>query len=225
MVEWRKSAGNVPYETAVRFMGERVEAILQGHADELVWLLEHPPVYTAGTSTDISEQYFGDDRIPVLPSRRGGAMTYHGPGQRVVYVLLDLNRRGKDVRRFVWCLEEWVIRALAEFGVTGERRCGRVGVWVVRTEKPALSDGLFREDKLAAIGVRLRRWVSSHGLSLNVDPNLAHYDGIAPCGITDHGVTSLTDLGLPVTIPDVDAALQHTFNAVFGCRITGTPEG
>ena len=221
MVEWRTSAGDVPYETAVRLMGERVEAILQGNADELVWLLEHPPIYTAGTSADNSEQHFGDDLIPVHPSQRGGAMTYHGPGQRVVYVLLDLNRRGKDVRRFVWCLEEWVIRALAEFGVSGERRRGRVGVWVVRTEKSARSDGSFREDKIAAIGVRLRRWVSSHGLSLNVDPDLAHYDGIAPCGITDHGVTSLEDLGLPVTIPDVDAALRHTFSAVFGYRTSG----
>ena len=224
MVEWRNSAGEVPYETAVQYMGERVEAILQGRADELVWLLEHPPIYTAGTSADRRELYFGENRIPVHPSRRGGAFTYHGPGQRVVYVLLDLNRRGKDVRRFVWCLEEWVIRTLKDLGITGERRPGRVGVWVVRSEKPALDDGTFREDKLAAIGVRLRRWVSSHGLSLNVDPNLSHYDGIAPCGITEHGVTSLLDLGLPVTMGDVDAALQRAFSPVFGHGTGGSPE-
>ncbi len=215
MVEWKETPSEVPYDAAVNAMRERVSAIHEGRADELVWLLEHPPLYTAGTSADREAHHVGGNRIPVYPSGRGGMMTYHGPGQRVVYVLLDLNRRGKDVRDFVWRLEEWIIRTVAEFGVTGERRSGRVGVWVVRREMPPLISGEPREDKLAAIGVRLSRWVSSHGLSINVEPDLAHYDGIVPCGISDHGITSLVDLGLPVTMADVDNALRRTFHTVF----------
>jgi lipoyl(octanoyl) transferase len=196
-------------------MEARVAAIADGAATEAIWLLEHPPLYTAGTSArpvDLTDPA----RFPVHTVGRGGQYTYHGPGQRVVYVMLDLNRRGRDVRRFVCALEDWVIRTLAEFNVRGERRAGRVGVWVARPEKPALLDGGTREDKIAAIGVKLRRWVSFHGLSINVEPDLSHFDGIVPCGIRDHGVTSMVDLGLPVTMADVDAALKTTFPRVFG---------
>lgn len=214
MVEWITSAGLVPYDEAVAWMEARVAAIHEGRADEAIWLVEHPPIYTAGTSAR-AEDLVDPDRFPVFATGRGGQYTYHGPGQRVAYVMLDLNRRGRDVRRFVAALESWVIATLAEFNVRGERREGRVGVWVARPEKPALPDGTPREDKIAAIGVKLRRWVSFHGISINVEPDLSHFGGIVPCGISGHGVTSLVDLGLPVTMADVDLALRRSFNAAF----------
>lgn len=213
--EWRISDGLVPYPEATAAMEARVDAILEGRADELVWLLEHPPLYTAGTSAR-REDLLAPDRFPVYDTRRGGEYTYHGPGQRVAYAMLDLNRRGRDVRAYVWRLEEWVIRALAGFNVTAERRPGRVGVWVARPDKPPLADGSPAEDKIAAIGVRLRRWVSFHGVAVNVDPDLGHFSGIVPCGIRGYGVTSLVDLGLPVTMPDLDLALAAAFAEVFG---------
>jgi len=215
MVEWRVSDGLVPYEKALAWMEARVDAIVAGEAEECVWLLEHPPLYTAGTSAQ-PEDLIEPDRFPVYRAQRGGQYTYHGPGQRVAYVMLDLNRRGRDVRRFVAALEDWVIAALAEFQVRGERRAGRVGVWVARPEKPPLPDGSPAEDKVAAIGVRLRRWVSFHGVAVNVEPDLSHFGGIVPCGITGHGVTSLVDLGLPVGMADLDLALRRVFPATLG---------
>ena len=217
MVEWRLSEAPVPYEAAVAEMESRAAAIRAGEADELIWLLEHPPLYTAGTSARI-EDLVDPDRFPVFQTRRGGQYTYHGPGQRVVYVMLDVAARGRDVRRFVAQMEAWVIATLDRFNVTGEIRQGRVGVWVVRPEQAPGPDGQPREDKVAAIGVRLTKWVSMHGLSINVEPDLGHFDGIVPCGITDHGVTSLVDLGLPVTMDDVDVALRQSFDEVFGDR-------
>ncbi|MBO6603988.1 MAG: lipoyl(octanoyl) transferase LipB [Roseicyclus sp.] len=214
MVEWLTSQGLVAYDTALTEMEARVAAIADGRAGEAIWLLEHPPLYTAGTSAKPAD-LLAPDRFPVHVTRRGGQYTYHGPGQRVAYVMLDLNRRGRDVRQFVCRIEDWVIGTLAEFNVTGARRPGRVGVWVDRPEKPALPDGTPREDKIAAVGLRIRKWVSFHGLSINVEPDLSHFDGIVPCGITGHGVTSLVDLGLPVTMDDVDVALKRTFAAAF----------
>ncbi len=213
MVDWIVSQGLTEYADAVREMEARAAAIAAGHATEAVWLVEHPPLYTAGTSAR-PEDLRDPHRFPVHVTRRGGQYTYHGPGQRVVYVMLDVGARGRDVRRFVHTLEAWVIATLAEFGVTGERRQGRVGVWVVRPSKPG-RDGAAAEDKIAAIGVRLRRWVSFHGLAINVEPDLSHYDGIVPCGIAGHGVTSLVDLGLPVGMGDVDVALKRTFPLLF----------
>jgi lipoyl(octanoyl) transferase len=214
-VEWRVSHGLVPYPEALAGMEARVEAMLAGRAGELVWLLEHPPLYTAGASADPRDLLW-PDRFPVHASRRGGEYTYHGPGQRVAYAMLDLNARGRDVRAYVWKLEEWVIRALAAFNVTGERRPGRVGVWVVRPDRPPHPDGGPAEAKIAAIGVRIRRWVAFHGVAINVEPDLGHFDGIVPCGIRGHGVTSLVDLGLPVTLADLDVALGRSFAEVFG---------
>ncbi|TRD19813.1 lipoyl(octanoyl) transferase LipB [Palleronia caenipelagi] len=214
-VEWRISSELVPYEDAVAEMEARCAAIRSGTASELVWLLEHPPLYTAGTSARV-EDLTDPDRFPVYESRRGGQYTYHGPGQRIAYVMLDVAARGRDVRKFVAQLEEWVIATLDSFNVKGEIREGRVGVWVVRPELPPGPDGQPHEDKVAAIGLRLRKWVSMHGLSLNVEPDLSHFDGIVPCGIRDHGVTSLVDLGLPVTMEDVDVALRRNFESVFG---------
>lgn len=214
MVEWITSDGLVPYPEALRVMEDRVARIHQGSAPEALWFLEHPPLYTAGTSArraDLTDP----DRFPVYEAGRGGQYTYHGPGQRVVYAMLDLNRRGRDVRCFVHQMEAWVIATLAEFGVRGERREGRVGVWVMRPDKAPNPDGTPREDKIAAIGVKLRRWVSFHGLAINVEPDLGHFDGIVPCGIRTHGVTSLVDLGLPVTMADVDVALRRSFAQVF----------
>ncbi|GGL50889.1 lipoyl(octanoyl) transferase LipB [Wenxinia marina] len=211
MVEWIASPGLTPYEDAVAVMEDRATAIAEGRAGECVWLVEHPPLYTAGTSArdaDLTDP----GRFPVHRTKRGGQFTYHGPGQRVVYTMLNVAERGHDVRCFVRDLEAWVIAALAEFNVTGEIREGRVGVWVARPEKPPLPDGSAREDKIAAIGIRLRRWVSFHGLAINVEPDLSHYDGIVPCGISGHGVTSLVDLGLPVTMADLDVALKRTFD-------------
>ncbi len=215
MVEWRISAGLTPYQDALDWMEARVAAIHAGEAGECVWLLEHPALYTAGTSAR-AEDLVDPDRLPVHRAGRGGEYTYHGPGQRVAYVMLDLNRRGRDVRRFVAALEDWVIATRAEFQVRAERRPGRVGVWVDRPAKPPRPDGSPAEDKIAAIGVRLRRWVSFHGVSINVDPDLNHYAGIVPCGIAEHGVTSLVDLGLPVTMADVDLALRGRFDGTLG---------
>jgi len=215
MVNWIRSDAPVPYAHAVTWMEERAAAIARGQAEEAIWLLEHPPLYTAGTSAKPAD-LTDPDRFEVHATRRGGQYTYHGPGQRVAYVLLDVGARGRDVRRFVAQMEDWVIATLAEFNVTGEKREGRVGVWVTRPEKPPLVTGEPREDKIAALGVRITKWVSYHGLSINVEPDLSHFDGIVPCGISDHGVTSLVDLGLPVTLDDVDLALQKTFTQVFG---------
>ncbi|MCP5087431.1 MAG: lipoyl(octanoyl) transferase LipB [Rhodobacteraceae bacterium] len=215
MTEWTHSPGLVAYPDAVAEMETHVDLMISGRADERIWLLEHPPLYTAGTSADVAD-LTDPDRFPVYATKRGGQYTYHGPGQRVAYAMLDLNKRGKDVRKFVWMLEEWVIRTLAEFNVVGERREGRVGVWVVRKDKPLNALGQHPEDKIAAIGVRLRKWVSFHGICINVEPDLSHYDGIVPCGIAEHGVTSLVDLGLPVTLDDLDVALKRAFGDVFG---------
>jgi len=216
--EWRISDGAVPYAEALAVMEGRVADIHAGRERELVWLLEHPPLYTAGTSAK-PHDLLQPMRFPVHVAGRGGQYTYHGPGQRVVYAMLDLRARRQDVRRFVFDLEEWPLRALARFGVTAERRTGRVGVWVARPDKPPLPDGSAREDKIAAVGVRIRHWVSFHGLSINVEPDLSHYAGIVPCGIADHGVTSLVDLGLTVSLADLDIALAETFDEVFGAAV------
>lgn len=208
---WAVSGGVIGYPEAVAAMEARAAAIAHGSAGELVWLLEHPPLYTAGVSAR-PEDLLEPGRFPVFESGRGGQFTYHGPGQRVAYVMLDLTKRRRDVRAFVAALEAWVIGALDAFNVKGEIREGRVGVWVERRAPGAPP----REDKIAAIGVKLRRWVSFHGVSLNVEPDLSHFSGIVPCGITAHGVTSLVDLGLPVTMDDADAALKASFQRVFG---------
>lgn len=210
-VEWKTLPGLAPYAETLAAMETRVAAIHQGTAPEAIWLLEHPPLYTAGTSAQ-AEDLVEPDRFPVFPVGRGGQYTYHGPGQRVIYAMLDVSRREKDVRCFVRHLENWVIAALAEFNVKGEIRPGRVGVWVTRPDKAPNLDGTPREEKIAAIGVKLRKWVSFHGISINVEPDLAHFSGIVPCGIREHGVTSLVDLGLPVTMADLDAALMATFD-------------
>lgn len=209
-VGWAVSTDYVDYPAAVAAMEARAAAIADGTAGELVWLLEHPPLYTAGVSAKATD-LLAPDRFPVFESGRGGQFTYHGPGQRVAYVMLDLTKRGRDVRAFVAALEAWIIDALAAFNVTGELREGRVGVWVERK-----GAGWSREDKIAAIGVKLRRWVSFHGISLNVEPELSHFSGIVPCGQTEHGVTSLVDLGLPVVMDEADAALRASFAKVFG---------
>jgi lipoyl(octanoyl) transferase len=209
-VEWAVSSGRIPYPEAVAVMEARAKAIAEGEAGELVWLLEHPPLYTAGVSAKPAD-LIDPDRLPVFASGRGGQYTYHGPGQRVAYVMLDLTRRERDVRAFVAALETWIIAALGRFGVEGQIRDGRVGVWVERK-----GVGWAREDKIAAIGVKLRRWVSFHGVSLNVEPDLADFSGIVPCGQTQHGVTSLVDLGLPVTMDEADAALRAAFEQGFG---------
>jgi lipoyl(octanoyl) transferase len=218
-VEWRISASPVPYPDAVAAMEARAAAIADGKAAELVWLLEHPPLYTSGTSG--KEGDLLDPRFPLFTTGRGGQVTYHGPGQRVAYVMLDLKRRRPDVRAYVAGLEEWIIRTLAAFNVRGERREDRVGVWVRRPDK-----GAGCEDKIAAIGVRLRRWVSFHGIAINVEPELSHFSAIVPCGVVDprYGVTSLVDLGLPVTIEDVDVALRQAFEEVFGATAAHLPE-
>ncbi len=214
-VRWRISEGLVPYDVALAEMERAVDAIAGGAERELVWLLEHPPLYTAGTSADAAD-LIQPDRFPVFKTGRGGEFTYHGPGQRVVYVMLDLKRRRQDVRAYVAALEEVIIRTLEAMNVRGERREDRVGVWVRRPERPLLPDGSMAEDKVAALGIRLRRWVSFHGLSINVDPDLDHFGGIVPCGITQYGVTSLVDLGLPVMLSDVDMRLRTAFESVFG---------
>ena len=213
-LEWTHLPGLSDYAQTLAAMEARVAEIAKGTAPEAIWLLEHPPLYTAGTSAapaDLTQP----DRFAVHYAGRGGQYTYHGPGQRVVYVMLDLNRRGRDIRCFVHNMESWVIATLDEFGILAERRAGRVGVWVTRPEKAPLPDGTLREDKIAAIGVKIRRWVSFHGLSINVEPDLTHFEGIIPCGIRDHGVTSLVDLGLPVTMDDLDLALKRQFIHTF----------
>jgi len=218
MVDWKVSEGLTPYQDAVAQMEDQVERILSGQATEHVWLVEHPSLFTAGTSARPADLR-DPERFEVFETRRGGEYTYHGPGQRIAYTMLDLNTRGRDVRRYVQQLEAWVIATLAEFGVTAGRREGRVGVWVDRPDKAPLLDGRMAEDKIAAIGVRVRRWVTYHGLSINVEPDLSHYDGIVPCGISDYGVTSLVDLGVPVTMTDLDMALAETFPKVFETEI------
>lgn len=205
-VTWDVSEGLVPYPEAMAMMDAHVEAISKGTEPERIWLLEHPPLYTAGTSAH-EEDLVERERFPVFKTGRGGQYTYHGPGQRVAYVMLDLKRRGGDVRAFVAALEQWVIETLDQFNVKGERREDRVGVWVRRGD---------REDKIAAIGIRVRHWVTFHGISINVEPDLTHFGGIVPCGIREHGVTSLVDLGLPVTMTDLDVALKKTFRPIFG---------
>ncbi|TNE63310.1 MAG: lipoyl(octanoyl) transferase LipB [Alphaproteobacteria bacterium] len=222
-LEWKISDEQVAYPDAIAFMEERVRQIRAGEAAEMVWCLEHPPLYTAGTSADVSD-LVDPDRFPVYDAGRGGQYTYHGPGQRVVYFMLDLKARGRDVRQFVYSLEEVIIRTMAAFGVTAERRKGRVGVWVER--------GAGREDKIGAIGVRVRQWVTYHGIAINVEPNLEHFSGIVPCGISEHGVTSLADLGLPVTMDDVDVVLRDVFDDIFGLearpmhlKVQDAPEG
>ena len=214
MVEWITTPGLTDYRSAEAWMEARATAIAAGEAEECIWLLEHPPLYTAGTSAKLAD-LTDPNRFDVFQTRRGGQYTYHGPGQRVAYTMLDVGKRGHDVRAFVKSLEAWVIATLEMFSVKGEIREGRVGVWVTRPQKPPLSDGSVAEDKIAAIGIRLRRWVSFHGLSINVEPELSHFDGIVPCGINQHGVTSLVDLGLPVTMDDVDLALEQTFSEIF----------
>ncbi|WP_262272036.1 lipoyl(octanoyl) transferase LipB [Microvirga yunnanensis] len=209
-VEWLITDGPVGYEEAVAFMEARAEAIAAGEARELVWLVEHPALYTAGTSAKAAD-LVDPDRFPVHQTGRGGQYTYHGPGQRVAYVMLDLKRRAPDLRRYVTALEAWLIATLDAFNIRGERREDRVGVWVRRPDK-----GETVEDKIAAIGIRVRRWATFHGISLNVEPDLSHFSGIVPCGVTEHGVTSLVDLGIPVTVPEVDAVLRRTFEEIFG---------
>jgi len=216
MVEWRHLPGLAPYTETLAAMEAHVAAMHDGRAGEAIWLLEHPPLYTAGTSAKAVD-LVDPDRFPVYPVGRGGQYTYHGPGQRVIYTMLDVKARGGDVRCFVRELEEWVIDTLAEFNVKGEIRSGRVGVWVERPDRPG-PDGRPSEDKIAAIGIKLRRWISFHGISINVEPDLSHFDGIVPCGIREHGVTSLVDLGLPVTMADLDAALMATFPRRFQGR-------
>lgn len=209
-VEWVVADGYVDYPEAVATMEARAAAIAAGEARELIWLLEHPPLYTAGVSSK-DDDLLDAGRFPVHRSGRGGQFTYHGPGQRVAYVMLDLNHRGRDIRAFVRGLEQWIIGALAEFNVPADVRDGRVGVWVERK-----GPGWSREDKIAAIGVKVRKWVSFHGISLNVEPDLSHFGGIVPCGIQEHGVTSLVDLGVPATMDEADAALKVSFRRVFG---------
>lgn len=204
-VEWRITDAPVPYPQALAEMEARAAAIAEGSAGEQIWLLEHPPIYTAGTSA--REEDLIEARFPVYRTGRGGQFTYHGPGQRVAYAMLDLKHRKPDVRAYVHDLEEWLIQALAEFNVRGERREGRVGIWVQRG---------IREDKIAALGVRIKRWVSFHGVALNVDPDLTHFSGIVPCGVTAHGVTSLADLGIVASMADVDVALKRSFGKIFG---------
>ncbi|MCL8488616.1 MULTISPECIES: lipoyl(octanoyl) transferase LipB [Bradyrhizobium] len=218
-VDWRISDSRVDYAAAIAFMEARAATIAAGEAPELVWLLEHPPVYTSGTSGKPED--LRDPRFPLVATGRGGQVTYHGPGQRVAYVMLDLKRRRPDVRAYVAALEEMIIRTLDAFNVRGERREDRVGVWVRRPDK-----GKGYEDKIAAIGVRLKRWVSFHGIAINVEPDLTHFQAIVPCGVTDprYGVTSLVDLGLPVTLSDVDLALRQAFESVFGATRASLPE-
>jgi len=214
-IRWRISDQPVAYEQAVGVMEEEVAKIAAGEADELIWLIEHPPLYTAGTSAD-SKDLLAPSRFPVFQTGRGGEYTYHGPGQRVAYIMLDLKRRRQDVRAFVSALEDVVIGTLADMNIRGERREDRVGVWVARPERARLPDGTSAEDKIAAIGIRLRKWVSFHGFSLNVDPELEHFSGIVPCGIAQYGVTSLVDLGQLVMMSDVDTLIRANVERVFG---------
>ena len=214
-VRWRIAEGLTAYPDAVALMEAEAERIAAGQSDELVWLVEHPPLYTGGTSAK-AEDLVEPDRFEVHATGRGGEYTYHGPGQRVAYVMLDLKRRRQDVRAFVSAMEAVIIGTLSSMNVIGERREDRVGVWVRRPDKPRLADGSVAEDKIAAIGIRLRKWVSFHGLALNIDPELEHFSGIVPCGVRAHGVTSLVDLGLPVPMHEADIRLREAFESVFG---------
>lgn len=212
--EWCVSEGLIDYLLAIREMEEHVARIAAGTARERVWLLEHPPLYTAGTSAS-DKDLIDPDRFPVFKTGRGGQHTYHGPGQRVAYVMLDLKRRRQDIRAFVAALEAWIINTLWQYHIRGERREDRVGVWVRRTDR-----GIGAEDKIAAIGIRLRKWITFHGISFNVEPDLDHFAGIVPCGVTQHGVTSLVDLGIPVTMPENDSVLKAEFEKIFGPAVT-----
>jgi len=212
--DWEITPGHVPYEAAVSKMEQIAEDIHRNAAREKIWLVEHPALYTAGTSAN-SRDLVTPDRFPVHKTGRGGQYTYHGPGQRVAYVMLDLNCRKKDVRLFVHLLEQWIINTLDQFNIRGERREKRIGVWVQRKNKPPMADGRKREDKIAALGIRIRKWVTFHGISINVDPDLEHFSGIVPCGVTGHGTTSLVDLGLPVTMDDLDIVLRQEFEKLF----------
>lgn len=214
-IVWRIEPDPVGYDDAVRRMETHVAGIASGTEPEMIWLVEHAALYTAGTSADPAD-LVQPDKFPVYKTGRGGQYTYHGPGQRVAYVMLDLTKRGKDVRTFVASLESWIIATLEQFNIRGERREDRVGVWVTRPEKGRAPDGSTIEDKVAALGIRVRKWVSFHGISINVEPDLEHFSGIVPCGVADHGVTSLVDLGLPVTMADLDVALKRTAEEIFG---------
>ncbi|MBX4336294.1 lipoyl(octanoyl) transferase LipB [Bartonella raoultii] len=217
-VEWKISNNLIEYPAALHYMQEHVENILAKNAHEQVWLLEHPSLYTAGTSAN-KKDLLSPHLFPVYEAGRGGEFTYHGPGQRIAYIMLDLKRRKQDLRAFISALEEWIIQMLAKFDIKGERREDRVGVWVKRHNFPITQDRLSCEDKIAAIGIRVRKWVSFHGVSINVNPNLAHYSGIVPCGISNYGITSFFDLGYPVTMHDIDIALKKTFEQIFGPTI------
>ena len=214
MVEWIKSEGLVEFDYSLSWMEKRASQIYTGEKPECVWLLEHPEIYTAGTSAKDSDLK-DPNRFPVKKTNRGGQYTYHGPGQRVAYVLLNLNVRGKDIKKYVHNLELWAIKTLSKYDIVGETRNGRVGIWVQRLEQPLLSNGAIPEDKIAAIGVRLRKWVTFHGLSINFDPELSHFDGIVPCGISEHGVTSLIDLGVKTKIDELDNNLKESFEEIF----------
>jgi len=214
LVEWIKSEGLVEFDYSLSWMEKRASQIYTGEKPECVWLLEHPEIYTAGTSAKDSDLK-DPNRFPVKKTNRGGQYTYHGPGQRVAYVLLNLNVRGKDIKKYVHNLELWAIKTLSKYDIVGETRNGRVGIWVQRPEQPLLSNGAIPEDKIAAIGVRLRKWVTFHGLSINFDPELSHFDGIVPCGISEHGVTSLIDLGVKTKIDELDNNLKESFEEIF----------
>ena len=213
-IVWEIASDLVEYEEAVARMESLAQSIAEGTESERVWLVEHPPLYTAGTSA--SDAHLLNDALPVFKTGRGGEHTYHGPGQRVCYVMLNLNDRVQDLRLYVATLEQWIINTLDQFNIKGERREDRVGVWVRRPKKPTLFDGTPREDKIAAIGIRVRKWVTFHGIAINVEPELTHYEGIIPCGVKGHGITSLVDLGLPVTMEDLDVALKQEFENLFG---------
>lgn len=213
-IAWEIAPELVAYGDAVERMEQLANDIALGKETERVWLVEHPPLYTAGTSA--SDAHLLNDDLPVFKTGRGGEHTYHGPGQRVCYVMLDLNKRTQDLRLYVATLEQWIINTLDQFNIKGERRENRVGVWVKRPQLPALPDGTPREDKIAAIGIRVRKWVTFHGIAINVEPELSHYEGIIPCGVEGHGITSLVDLGLPVTMEDLDVTLKQEFEKLFG---------
>ena len=214
MVEWIKSEELIDFSYSLGWMEKRAMKIFSGECAECVWLLEHPSIYTAGTSSRITDLK-DPNRFPVIKTTRGGQYTYHGPGQRVAYVMLNLNRRERDIKKYIQNLEIWIIKSLANFSIIGETRSGRVGIWVPRSDKPLEETGIMREDKIAAIGVRLKKWVTFHGISINVNPNLSHFDGIVPCGISDHGVTSFEDLGKTDVMKDLDKSLMETFYKIF----------
>ena len=214
MGEWIKSEELIDFSYSLDWMEKRAVKIFTRECDECVWLLEHPPIYTAGTSSKITDLK-DPDRFPVIKTSRGGQYTFHGPGQRVVYVMLNLNKRDRDIKKYIRNLEMWIIKSLANFDIIGETRSDRVGIWVSRSDKPLEETGKMREDKIAAIGVRLKKWVTFHGISINVNPNLSHFEGIVPCGISNHGVTSFEDLGKTNVMSDLDKSLMETFNKIF----------